>query len=54
VTDDVISWHLTGKDAAGLPFVAGVYPLLLDETCHFLVWVPEILAADFQKFWPPL
>jgi superfamily II DNA or RNA helicase len=42
VTDDVISWHLTGKDAAGLPFVAGVYPLLLDETCHFL-------AIDFDK-----
>jgi hypothetical protein len=42
VTDDVISWHLTAKDAAGLPFVAGVYPLLLDETCHFL-------AIDFDK-----
>ena len=42
VTDDVISWHLRGKDAAGQPFVAGVYPLLLDETCHFL-------AIDFDK-----
>jgi superfamily II DNA or RNA helicase/very-short-patch-repair endonuclease len=42
VTDDVISWHLSGKDAAGQPFVAGVYPLLLDETCHFL-------AIDFDK-----
>jgi hypothetical protein len=55
VTDDVISWHLRGKDAAGLPFVAGVYPLLLDERCHFLAidfdqtgWqedVPAFLAA---------
>ena len=42
VTDEVISWHLTGKDAAGLPFVAGVYPLLADETCHFI-------AIDFDK-----
>jgi hypothetical protein len=31
-----------GKDATGQPFVAGVYPLLLDETCHFL-------AIDFDK-----
>jgi len=42
VTDEVISWHLTGKDAAGQPFVAGVYPLLLDETCR-------LLAIDFDK-----
>ncbi len=28
VTDDVIRWHLTGRDADGTPFVAGVYPLL--------------------------
>ena len=32
----------SGHDAAGQPFVAGVYPLLLDETCFFL-------AADFDK-----
>ena len=42
VTDDVIRWHLSGHDAMGQPFVAGVYPLLLDETCHFL-------AVDFDK-----
>jgi len=36
VADDVISWHLRGNDAAGQPFVAGVYALLLPETCHFL------------------
>src|SRR5690606_25087879 len=35
-------WHLSGVDDAGAPFVAGVYPLLLDETCRFV-------AADFDK-----
>jgi hypothetical protein len=42
VTDDVIRWHLSGRDAGDQPFVAGVYPLLVDEACHFL-------AADFDK-----
>lgn len=42
VTDDVIWWHLSGRDNAGQPFVAGVYPILQDETCFFL-------AADFDK-----
>jgi hypothetical protein len=42
VTEDVIRWHLSGRDASDRPFVAGVYPLLLDETCHFL-------AVDFDK-----
>jgi superfamily II DNA or RNA helicase len=42
VTDEVIRWHLSGRDAEGLPFVAGVYPLLQDETCFFL-------AVDFDK-----
>ncbi|OFW10518.1 MAG: restriction endonuclease subunit R [Acidobacteria bacterium RIFCSPLOWO2_02_FULL_67_36] len=42
VTDDVIRWHLTGSDANGQPFVAGVYPMLQDETCLFL-------AVDFDK-----
>src|SRR5689334_583089 len=41
-TDDVIRWHLSGRDLEGQPFVAGVYPLLLDETCFFL-------AGDFDK-----
>jgi hypothetical protein len=36
VTDDVIRWHLSGRDADGQPFVAGVFPLLQDETCFFL------------------
>jgi len=33
---------LSGQDAEGQPFVAGVYPLLLDETCFFL-------SVDFDK-----
>jgi superfamily II DNA or RNA helicase len=42
LTDEVIRWHLSGSDAEGQPFVAGVYPLLQDETCFFL-------AVDFDK-----
>jgi hypothetical protein len=42
VTDDVIRWHLSGCDPEGQSFVAGVYPLLQDETCFFL-------AVDFDK-----
>lgn len=42
VTDDVIRWHLSGRDSTGQTFVAGVYPMLQDETCFFL-------AADFDK-----
>ncbi len=42
VTDDVIRWHLSGEDEHRQPFLAGVYPLLLDESCY-------LLAADFAK-----
>lgn len=42
VTDEVVRWHLSGGDDVGQPFVAGVYPLLLDETCFFV-------AVDFDK-----
>src|SRR5688572_24188027 len=42
VTDEVIRWHLSGCDDKGQPFIAGVYPMLLDETCFFL-------AVDFDK-----
>lgn len=42
VTDEVIRWHLSGVDSKGQAFVAGVYPLVLDETCFFL-------AVDFDK-----
>lgn len=42
VTDDVIRWHLSGRDDTGRDFVMGLYPMLLDESCFFL-------AADFDK-----
>jgi superfamily II DNA or RNA helicase/very-short-patch-repair endonuclease len=42
VTDDVVRWHLSGRDEHGRDFVMGVYPLLPDETCHFL-------AIDFDR-----
>src|SRR5688572_5609307 len=42
VNETVIRWHLSGYDDAGQPFVAGVYPMLLDETCF-------VLAVDFDK-----
>lgn len=42
VTDDSIRWHLSGMDASGSDFTAGVYPMLLDESCFFL-------AMDFDK-----
>jgi superfamily II DNA or RNA helicase/very-short-patch-repair endonuclease len=42
VSDEVIRRHLSGKDYHGKDFVAGVYPMLADETCHFL-------AIDFDK-----
>ncbi len=41
VTDEVIRCHLSGMDERGRPFVMGVYPMLLDETCRFL-------AVDFD------
>ena len=45
VTDQVVRWHLSGADDAGKPFTMGVYPMLLDESCHFL-------AVDFDgKRW---
>ena len=42
VTNEVIHWHLAGRDDDGRDFVMGVYPMLQDETCFFL-------AADFDK-----
>ncbi len=41
VTDEVIRWHLSGLDGEGQPFVIGIYPMMLDETCYFL-------AIDFD------
>jgi hypothetical protein len=42
MNEEVIRWHLSGKDKIGQDFVAGVYPMLADETCYFL-------AMDFDK-----
>ncbi len=42
VTDDVVRCHLSGVDDRGRDFVAGVYPMLLDERCF-------LLAVDFDK-----
>ena len=51
VTDREIRWHLSGADDRGKPFVMGVYPMLRDETCHFLAvdfdgptWAADALA----------
>jgi len=41
VTDEVVRWHLSGRDLAGRDFVMGLYPMLLDERCWFL-------AVDFD------
>src|SRR5512136_1639576 len=41
VTDEVVRWHLSGKDDRGRDFVMGVYPMLPDESCFFL-------AVDFD------
>ena len=42
VTDEVIRWHLSGRDDQGRDFVMGVYPLFQDETCY-------LLAVDFDR-----
>ena len=42
LNDEAVRWHLSGQDSAGGEFVAGIYPMLADETCYFL-------AADFDK-----
>ena len=44
VSDEMIENHLRGESRSGsrtVPFIAGVYPLLVDETCWFL-------AVDFD------
>jgi superfamily II DNA or RNA helicase/very-short-patch-repair endonuclease len=47
ITDEVIGWHLSGRDYRGFDFVMGVYAMLQDETCFFL-------AVDFDgEAWQP-
>ncbi len=57
VTADVVECHLRGEDrirpnGRGGDFVAGVYPLLFDDTCHFLAldFDNESWANDAQAF----
>lgn len=52
VTDVVIRHHLAGRNEHGDDFVAGVYPMLLDESCFFLAidmdkssWQDDVLAV---------
>lgn len=47
VTDEVIRWHLSGRDRQGKDFVLGVYPMLLDETCFFLA--VDFDGSDWKK-----
>jgi superfamily II DNA or RNA helicase/very-short-patch-repair endonuclease len=42
ITDEVVGWHLSGRDSGGFDFVMGVYAMLQDETCFFL-------AVDFDE-----
>ncbi len=37
VTEEVLRRHLSGQDEQGRSFVMGIYPMLQDETCYFLV-----------------
>ncbi len=37
LSDEVIRWHLRGKDANMKPFVMGCYPMAKDETVRFAV-----------------
>ncbi len=41
ITNEVVGWHLSGRDDRGFDFVMGVYAMLQDETCFFL-------AVDFD------
>jgi len=54
VTDEVVGWHLSGRDDRGFDFGMGIYAILQDETCHFLAmdldgaeWQPD--AAVFMQ-----
>jgi superfamily II DNA or RNA helicase len=47
VTDEVVRWHLSGRDGRGKDFILGVYPMLLDETCFFLA--VDFDGSDWKK-----
>jgi superfamily II DNA or RNA helicase len=63
VTDGTIRQHLSGQDSAGAPFVLGLYPMLLDESCQLLAidldgeaWQEDALALTIvvQRLGLPL
>ena len=37
ISDEVVRWHLRGRDSAMKPFVMGVYPMSADETVRLAV-----------------
>jgi len=47
VTDEVVRWHLEGVQPDGRPFVMGAYPMLMDESCHWLA-----IDLDGDEWWP--
>jgi superfamily II DNA or RNA helicase len=47
ITDEVIRWHLSGRDPQGRDFVVGVYAMLPDETCCFLA--VDLDGQDWSK-----
>src|SRR2546422_1221962 len=52
ITDEVVGWHLSGRDIQRREFVIGVYAMLLDETCFFLAvdFDPESWQQDAETF----
>jgi superfamily II DNA or RNA helicase/very-short-patch-repair endonuclease len=47
ITDEVVGWHLSGRDDRSFEFVMGVYSMLQDETCFFLA--VDFDEADWQQ-----
>jgi hypothetical protein len=47
LTAQVIGWHLSGVDELGRDFVAGIYPMHLDETCYFIAM--DLDKADWRE-----
>src|SRR2546428_8025006 len=46
ITDEVVGWHLSGRDDRGFDFVMGVYAILQDETCYFLAM--DLVGDEWQ------
>ena len=63
VSDEVVRWHLRGRDSAMKPFVMGVYPMSADETVRLAVvdfdesaWRRDALlgAREMRAMWLPI